>query len=311
MSSDLKAAGEIAEEMGLARRPRTPQAQHHFTRFDQVSQLVGASEADPDTGFMARLMTLCSLPRTNPGSRWRYIRQNGPYKLIMVSGGASKLPYGNIPRLLLAWVCTEAVRTQSRELSLGRSLYEFMGKLGMARGGGITGANTRLRNQMQRLFSASVELIYEDEHSRRFVASRVADRGEFWWDPKRPGEAVLWESKIRLGEDLFNEIISQPVPLDMNILKAVKRSSLGLDLYLWLTYRTFSLKGPLRLSWRQLYRQFGVDPAKASDKTTVQAFRRKVLRELTKIKGAWPDLNYTTEKGALVLSPSKPAIPPA
>ena len=35
----------------------------------------------------------------------------------------------------------------------------------------------------------------------------------------------------------------------MNILKALKRSSLGLDLYLWLVYRTFALKSPLRLSW--------------------------------------------------------------
>ena len=31
--------------------------------------LVGASEADPERGFMARLMALCSLPRTNPGNR--------------------------------------------------------------------------------------------------------------------------------------------------------------------------------------------------------------------------------------------------
>ena len=30
----------------------------------------------------------------------------------------------------------------------------------------------------------------------------------------------------------------------MNILKALKRSSLGLDWYLWLTYRTFALRAP-------------------------------------------------------------------
>ena len=47
-------------------REATPQALHHFTRFDQVDQLVGASEADADLGFMARLMALCSLPRSNP-----------------------------------------------------------------------------------------------------------------------------------------------------------------------------------------------------------------------------------------------------
>ena len=57
---------------------------------------------------------------------------------------------------------------------------------------------------------------------------------------------TLWQSKIELSEKFFNEIISHPVPLDMNILKALKRSTLGLDLYLWLNYRNFTLKRPLR-----------------------------------------------------------------
>ena len=60
-----------------------PQARHHFTQTDQVNQLVSASEADPDLGFMARLMALCSLPRTNPGNRKEYKRVNGPYRLYM------------------------------------------------------------------------------------------------------------------------------------------------------------------------------------------------------------------------------------
>ena len=48
-------------------REATPQAVHHFTQADQVNQLVLASEANPDLGFMARTMALCSLPR-GPGS---------------------------------------------------------------------------------------------------------------------------------------------------------------------------------------------------------------------------------------------------
>ena len=84
--------------------------------------------------------------------------------------------------------------------------------------------------------------------------------------------------------------------------------ALGLDLYLWLTYRTFSLKRPLRLTWGQLYRQFGVDPAKATDQGTVDNVRKDCLRELQKIKRAWRDLHYQTVKGALLLSPSPPAI---
>ena len=220
----------------------SPQAQRGFTQADQVNQLVSAREADPDRGFMARMMALCSLPRTNPGNRHRYVRRNGPYTLVMSAGGLCKLPYGNLPRLLISWLCTETVRTQSRELVLGRSLSEFMRTLGVYSSAG--GVANRLRNQMDRLFSATVQLIYEDERGKATVNSLIADSTAFWWNPKRPNERVLWDSKIRLGEDFFNEIISHPVPINMNILTSLKRSSLGLDLYLWLVYRTFTLRAP-------------------------------------------------------------------
>ena len=287
-------------------RESSPQAIHHFTRFDQVDQLVGASEADPDRGFLARTMALCSLPRTNPGNRHQYKRANGPFKLVMVAGADNKLPYGNLPRLILAWLCTEAVKTQSRELVLGKSLSKFMRTLGIYNSGGKP--QTRLRNQMKRLFGCTVSMIYEDEHGEQFISSLIAERGEFWWS--KPDELSLWDSKIELGEKFFQEIIRNPVPIDMNTLTALKRCALGLDLYLWLTYRTFTLRDPLRLSWRQVYRQFGLHPDKASDKRTVLDFRRKVLRELKKIKLAWPGLNYTTAPGVLILHPSTPAIPP-
>ena len=315
--NELVPIGEVFSDLDdgplKALREASPQAVHHFTQADQVNQLVGASEADPDLGFMARLMALCSLPRTNPGDRKEYKRVNGPYTLYMTAIGGNKLPFGNLPRLLLAWVCTEAVRTQSRVLVLGASLSGFMRKLDVlsSDSGGSWGIRTRLRNQMDRLFSATISLIYEDDGVKAKVISPVASRSVFWWDPKRPNERMLWESKIELGEAFFNEIIRHPVPLDMNTLKALKRCALGLDLYLWLTYRTFGLKSSLRLSWKQLYRQFGLHPDKASDNRTVDAFRTKCLRELKKIKMSWPDLKYSTAKGVLILHPSKPAIAPA
>ena len=169
----------------------------------------------------------------------------------MTAGGGCKLPYGNLPRLLLAWLSTEAVRTQSRKLVLGKSLAEFMRTLGIYHNSGGN-PQTRLRNQMDRLFHASVQLIYEDKGSKAAISSFVADRTEFWWNERKPNKRVLWESKIELGEKFFEEIISHPIPLDMNTLKALKRCALGLDLYLWLTYRTFALRAPHRLTWRQL-----------------------------------------------------------
>ena len=105
-------------------KPQSRRKARHWTKLDQVAQLVAAREADPELGFMARLLALCSLPRTNPGDRHEFKRVNGPYTLYMTAGAGNKLPYGSRPRLLLAWVCSEAVRTQSRELILGYRVLE-------------------------------------------------------------------------------------------------------------------------------------------------------------------------------------------
>ena len=101
---ELAPIGEVVtgldDELVSALRNDSPQARHHFTLADQVDQLVSASEADADLGFMARTMALCSLPRTNPGNQHQYKRKNGPFELVMIAGADNKLPFGNFPRLL-------------------------------------------------------------------------------------------------------------------------------------------------------------------------------------------------------------------
>ena len=263
------AVSGLDDEPVAALRDASPQALHHFTLADQVNQLIGASEADPDRGFMARMMALCSLPRSNPGNRKEYVRRTGPYKLGMIAGIDNRLPYGNLPRLILAWVCTEAVRTRSRVIVLGPSLAKFMKTLGVYSSGGGN-AGIKLRNQMRRLFGCTVQLSYKEGNEEQFVNSPIAARGKYWWNPDNNSAMPGWNSTIVIGEDLFNEIIRHPVPLDLTTLTALKRSTLGLDLYLWLVYRTFALRAPLRLSWQQVYGQFGRHPDKASDKNTVQ-----------------------------------------
>ena len=127
----------------------TPQSFHHWTLARQVDHLITAREAEPDLGFMVRLMALCSLPRTN-----------GPYTLIMTATGTAKLPYGNLPRLLMAWVSTEAVRTQRRELILGRSLSEFMRKLDItSTSGGTRGERPLTRATVRQKFAVAINSI--------------------------------------------------------------------------------------------------------------------------------------------------------
>ena len=171
-----EALADLPGPVKALRRDRPPQ--RGFTLADQIDRLVGASEATPDRGFLARLMALCSLPRSNPGNQAQYVRQNGPYTLVMSVAGINKLPFGTNPRLILAWVCTEAVRTQSRDIVLGRSLSEFMRKLGISSTDGR--GQARLRNQMERLFSCSVSMIYKDDN-----------RQARFWCRQRRGLAIM------------------------------------------------------------------------------------------------------------------------
>lgn len=309
----------IMEGMALAPLPKplTTQGKYHHTVIKQIDALASiGEEGNPDIGFMTRLLTLCSLPRTDPGTRLQYKRTNGPFKLFMNAGGDNKLPYGNLPRLLLAWVCTEAYRTKNRNLELGHSLAEFMRQLGMySDSGGSRADRTRLRNQIDRLFSAHIQLVYETPGHKVTASSTVADRTELWWDYKAPEQDTLWQSKIRLGEALYEEIVKNYVPIDLRILKMMRRSSLGLDLYLWLSYKTYRLyasKGQKAelLTWPRLYAQFGADPAKAGDKEVVNSFRKDVLRELKKLKLCWPALDYSTPKGCLEIKACMPSVPP-
>ena len=94
---ELVPIGEVVADLDgpvQAIRETPPPARRGFTLADQVNQLVSASEADADLGFMGRTMALCSLPRSNPGNRKEYKRVNGPFTLYMVAGGGNKLPYG-------------------------------------------------------------------------------------------------------------------------------------------------------------------------------------------------------------------------
>ena len=136
-------------------KPTRRRQTRHFTQLDQVTQLVAARDADPDLGFMARLLALCSLPRTNPKNRHEFKRVNGPYTLYMVAGGGNKLPYGTLPRLRRAWVVHRSgadaiTRAHPRRFALG--VHAEGGHLQHQR----RQAHTRLRNQMRRLFGCTV-----------------------------------------------------------------------------------------------------------------------------------------------------------
>jgi len=130
-------------------------------------KLITASIAireNPDAverAFMARQLVQCTLPHSNPGNVALWSRRNGNSLLTLQPGSkGGKLlgyPYGVLPRLLLFWLVTEAVREKRRRICLGKSLSQFMRQLGLDPGrGGKRSDATRLKNQMDRLFRARI-----------------------------------------------------------------------------------------------------------------------------------------------------------
>ena len=273
---------------------------------DQVDALLDLRDQAPQKGYTTRLLMLCSLPRTKPLEQ-QYTRDAGPWQLAMIAEKKVGLPYGSLPRLLLAWLCTEAIKTKDRTIQLGPSLNSFMDQLGVAHGGA---SRRRLKEQMRRLFSTTVQLTEWERGKETITAGVIASRAELWWDPKQPDAAALWDSQIRLGEEFFDALLRHPVPLDMLVLRRMARSSLGLDLYMWLTWKTFRQPEPLKLNWRQIYAQFGAHPERSDEPEVVKQFAREVRRELKKIRLSWPELNVEPYRGGLRIAASESIIIP-
>jgi hypothetical protein len=235
---------------------------------------------------------------------------NGALTVTLQAAPRIGLPYGTTPRLVMVWLISEAVRTGKRRIVLGESLSGFMIAVGVVPKGGRWGSTVRLRDQIKRLFATRVVCIYDSHDQFRISNFHIATDAHLWWTPQQPDQASVFESVVDLDEKFFNEIMQRRFPLDMRVLKALKRSPLGLDLYMWLAHRLSYLKEPVSITWVQLHQQFG------ADYTDMDNFTRKVKRELGKLKQFWPEFRYETPRGQLVLLPSvlmipKTKIPPA
>ena len=270
-------------------------------------------EYEPEKAFISREMVQATLPHRNPGDVPAWSRVNGNYALVVQPGWDSwknqsfGYPYGTIPRLLIFWLTTEALKRDSRRLEIGGSLAEFMRKLGLdsSRGGKRSDAK-RLRNQMERLFRARISFEYRDEQRESWYDLQVASKGMMWWRHDLAEQPTLWENWVELSEEFFKAVTAHPVPVDMNALQHLKGSALALDLYAWLTHEAFrrnTRKKSRRVAWRSLHDQFG------ADYSDLRNFSRKSMEALDKIKAVYPGLEIEPFRGGLTIKPGQLAIP--
>jgi hypothetical protein len=288
-----------------------------------AAERIALEEAEAaDRAFLARQFVQCTLPHTNPGNVPQWTRTCRNVTLGIQPGRDYErnvslgYPYGSLPRLILFWLNTEAVRTKSRRLHLGRSFTDFMRQLGLDPDSrGKRSDARRLREQMRRLFSAHIGFQYtapghdkpRSDNPFAWINMDVAQEGELWWDTKAPQQAGLFESWIQLGEKLYEAIIASPVPVDLRALRALKRSPLALDLYAWATYSTHSVTKegkPRRVSWKSLAAQFGADYDDVKD------FKKKINKALLKVQTVYPALRLSPTGGGVIIAPSRTSVLP-
>ena len=290
-----------------------------------------------EIGYLAKVFTQTALPYKDPGPVAEWVRHNGNRRtgltLIVQPGPATVdlhgarvptgYPFGSTPRLLLAWMSTEAVRTGERVLPLGESLSDFMHQLDLGGiTGGRTGTITRLRDQMRRLFRARITIdyreageSYERESSRQLA---VAGNYDLWWSAKAAAnQLALIPSYVELTDEFFREVTTRPVPLSMDALKLLRGSPMRLDIYAWLTHRMSYLRQPTVIPWDSLRFQFG---SAATTKQAVRKFRLDFLDHLAQVIAlAYPAAKVDEVSNGLRLRPSpthvgrgeRPALRPA
>lgn len=200
-------------------QPKTPKIKPwHFRLIDAGERITEEAPNGQDKAFTTRYLVQATLPHRNPKDNPPFwYRVNGNYTLTIQPGTRTDpktgkpeslgYPFGSLPRLLLFWLTTEAVRRGSKRLMLGNSLPEFMREIGLNPDNGSTGAKRsdkrRLVEQMERLFRAKLSFDYNAPGVKSWLDMQVAPKASLWWDIKNPEQLNLYESWIELGEDFL------------------------------------------------------------------------------------------------------------
>jgi Plasmid encoded RepA protein len=218
----------------------------------------------------------------------RMLRGQGPAKMVGV-------PYGARARMILLYLQTQAVRSGSREVELGRSLHDWLGRMGLAWGGETGKA---LREQAARIAACSLKFFWEGEDASGWEAGRFVRSGLRFHDYSDNRQSDLWEDRVVLDEAFYDALREHPVPLREAALRELADRSASLDLYIWLAYRLHTLSGPTPVRWAALREQFGTSYSE------LRFFRRDFPKMLAPAVVAYPEARVEVEDDGVVLHPS-------
>ncbi len=220
---------------------------------------------------------------------------------LRVSGKTVKfgVPFGSRARMILLYLQTEAVRTNSREVELGRSMRGWMERLGFSVGGETARA---LREQAARISACSLKFFWEGEETDTWARGGIVSAGLRFKADQASNDEKLWDDRVVLDEVFWRTLHDHPVPLQEAAVRQLAHRSLALDVYIWLAWRCHQLKAPTPISWLALSSQFNTtgQPLKYFKTTLNEAIRAATA--------AYPGCRIDLDEKSITVHPAKPPV---
>lgn len=221
------------------------------------------------------------------------------------NGNVSKIPFGPAARLILAYVCSHAVRFKTPKIDLGSSAAEFMRRLGLTSTGGTKGSLTSVKLQLLNIHLCCIEVHYKS-------GKKIIDfEGPIFKDSLSVINFECgWKSHLHLNEVFYETLVQQKncLPIDSRAVIALKRSALAMDIYFMLSERLHRAKQkPSVIYWKNLRDQFGHEYA--DNENGKRSFKRNFVAGLRKVLMVYPGAKVTLIDGGIEIRKSQPPIP--
>ena len=255
--------------------------------------------------YMPTILIRATMPHRETEERI-FERVDGRLKVTYADVHGIGLPYGGLPRLIMAWITTEVKRKETRRIDINRSLASFLKELDISSTGGHKGSIQRVKKQLLRLFSCSIGHHILEDNSESIETLAKASKQQYWWTPLKTEMDISNESYIELSEEFYNQIIKSSAPVDMRVLNLLKTSPMAMDIYIWLTYKMSIITETKTLTWPQLMEQLGT--GYASNKKGLNRFQEAFKKQFEIIKILYPDVNVKFLYGRFQLLHSPPHV---
>lgn len=210
------------------------------------------------------------------------------------------VPYGSRARLIMLYLMGRALETGSREVELGRSLRDWLVRMGIPQGGKSI---RDVREQAERISRCRLSFQIQQGDRTGLVNQNIVDSAIFL-DSSDPDQGNLFLERAKLSESFFEQLQRHPVPIEEAAIQAINGHSMALDLYCWLAYRLHVLPGERTVSWRALKAQFG------TGFTRMDHFRPTFRENLALALAVYPAAVVDATERGLILHPSRPPIAP-